>query len=83
MYTVNLKKSVEKELDNLPLKIHDRIISCLILLKENPRPHRVKKLSGREGYRIRIGDYRILYIIDDKDEIVEIISIGHRKDIYG
>ena len=62
-YTVRLKRSAEKELENLPAKIHDRIINALLLLKENPFPNKAKKLQGREGVRIRVGDYRVLYIV--------------------
>ncbi len=81
-YTVKLKKSAEKELENLPAKIHEKIVDLLLSLKENPFPHNLKKLHGRKGYRIRIGDYRILYIIDESDKKIEIISIAHRKEVY-
>jgi len=81
-YKIYLKRSAEKELSHLPLKIHDRIIKRLLSLKRNPKSSNVKKLRGREGYRIRVGDYRILYEIDEKKKRVEIVSIGHRKEIY-
>jgi mRNA interferase RelE/StbE len=81
-YTVNLKRSVEKELDDLPKETHDRITKRIILLKENPRPVGIKKLQGREGYRIRVGNYRVLYTIDDFLKIVEILSISLREDAY-
>lgn len=81
-YTIYIKKSAEKELDRLPIKIYDRIIKQLISLSDNPRPHGVKKLHGREGYRIRVGDYRILYVIDDAEKKVEIVSAAHRKEVY-
>lgn len=74
-YIVTLKRSAEKELEHLPNKIHDRIVNHLISLKENPRPNKAKKLHGREGYRIRVSDYRILYVIDDMEKKVEILSI--------
>ena len=81
-YTVNLNRSSEKELDDLPKKIQDRITKKIISLKENPRPIGIKKLQGREGYRIRVGNYRILYTIDDSLKIVEILSILLREDAY-
>lgn len=81
-YQINLKKSAEKELRQLPDKIHDRVVNRLLLLKKNLRPQNSKKLRGKEGYRIRVRDYRILYIIDDEDKKVEIYSIAHRKDVY-
>ena len=55
-YTVYLKKSAEKELKDLPEDVHDRIVKQLLALKGDPRPRGSKKLRGREGYRIRVGD---------------------------
>jgi len=81
-YTVKLKRSAEKELDNLPTKIHDKVINILLSLKENPFPRNSKKLRGREGYRIRVGDYRILYLVDDLDKNIEVISVAHRREVY-
>ncbi|NUO83413.1 type II toxin-antitoxin system RelE/ParE family toxin [candidate division KSB1 bacterium] len=59
-YQVRLKRSAEKELERLPSEIHDRIVGRLVALKLEPRPQGAKKLRGREGYRIRAGNYRIL-----------------------
>jgi mRNA interferase RelE/StbE len=81
-YTVKLKRSAEKELDNLPKKIHDKVINILLSLKEIPFPHNFKKLRGREGYRIRVGDYRILYLIDESAKNIEVVSVAHRKEVY-
>ncbi|MCL5062264.1 MAG: type II toxin-antitoxin system RelE/ParE family toxin [Nitrospirae bacterium] len=81
-YIVKLKRSAEKELERLPEKIHDRIVVSLIALKENPLPVGVKKLHGREGYRIRVGDYRILYVIYESKKVVEVFSIAHRREVY-
>ena len=53
-YTVKLKRSAERELDNLPTKIHDKVINILLSLRENPFPRNSKKLRGRESYRIRL-----------------------------
>jgi mRNA interferase RelE/StbE len=52
------------------------------MLKENPRPVGCKKLTNQEGYRIRIGNYRILYTIEDENKIVMIYRVGHRRDVY-
>ncbi|MCK4353595.1 type II toxin-antitoxin system RelE/ParE family toxin [candidate division WOR-3 bacterium] len=82
LYAVYLKKSAEKELDRLPWEIHDRIVKRLISLRNNPRPLGTKKLLGREGYRIRVGNYRILYIINEEEKKVEIVSVAHRKEVY-
>lgn len=81
-YVIFLKRSAEKDLNHLPTRIHDRIVEHLISLKEDPRPIGVKKLRGREGYRIRVGDYRILYSIDDLKKKVEVLSIAHRREVY-
>ena len=81
-YTVKLKRSAEKELDHLPTKIHNKVINILLSLKENPFPRNSKKLRGREGYRIRVGDYRILYLIDESEKNIEVVSVAHRKEVY-
>lgn len=59
-----------------------RIVGVIDLLGDNPLPPKALKLRGREGYRIRVGDYRILYTFDGKVMTVLIIKIGHRKDVY-
>ncbi len=81
-YIIKLKRSAEKELDRLPEKLHDRIVKALLALKTNPLPQGAKKLHGREGYRVRVGDYRILYVIDYQNKEIEVFSIAHRKEIY-
>jgi mRNA interferase RelE/StbE len=81
-YLVKLRRSAEKELDSLPGKLHNRIVSALSALKENPLPIGVKKLQGREGYRIRIGGYRVLYVIDKSKKVVDVFSIADRKEVY-
>ena len=81
-YVVLLKKSTEKDLDRLPAKIHDRIVEHLISLREDPRHVGTKKLREREGYRMRVGDYRILYTIDDAKKEVEVFSVAHRREVY-
>jgi mRNA interferase RelE/StbE len=81
-YNVFIKKSAEKELDSIPERIQNRIIDRLLILKENPRPKNAKKLRGKDGFRIRIGDYRILYVISEKENRIDVYSIAHRKDVY-
>lgn len=84
-YTVTLKRSAEKELERFSSSLHDRIIDRLLALRHDPRPPGVKKLhgrDGREGYRIRVGDYRILYTVEEKRKVVEVFSIAHRKEVY-
>ena len=81
-YTVYLKRSAEKELKELPGKVHDRIIEALLSLKANPLPRNAKKLHGREGMRIRVGNYRVLYIVDDARKRIDVISVADRKEVY-
>ena len=81
-HQVRLKASAEKELVRLPEVIHDAVIEKLLALAENPRPSWVKKLRGRAGYRVRVGDYRIVYLIEDAAQIVRVLSIAHRRDVY-
>ena len=58
-------------------------MDALETLAENPRPSGCKKLKGRQGYRIRIGDYWVLYEVEDDKLLVLVFAIGHRRDIYG
>lgn len=84
MYNVVISKSASKEIANLPSQIINRIIPAIKKLGENPRPSGCKKLKGgQNAWRIRVGDYRVIYTIDDVIRIVDVRSIGHRKDIYG
>jgi len=81
-YRVILPKSVQKELDRLPDDVANRILARLTELETNPRPADVKKLKGRSAWRIRVGDYRVIYEIHDRVLQIVIITIGHRREIY-
>jgi mRNA interferase RelE/StbE len=81
-YAVYLKRSAEKELAGLPREVHQKIIKRLLTLKDNPRPPGAKKLWGGERYRIRVGDYRVLYTIDDALHKIEVSAVGHRREVY-
>jgi len=82
-YTVRLKRSAEKELEDFPDHVHNRITERLLTLEQNPRPRGVRKLRGRaEEYRLRVGDYRVLYVVDDAAQVVEVIAIRHRREAY-
>ena len=81
-YAVYLKRSAEKELAGLPEEVHRKIMKRLLTLKDNPRPYGSKKLWGGERYRIRVGDYRILYTIDDALRKIEVSAVGHRREEY-
>lgn len=82
VYTVRLTKTARKQLDKLPDSIALPLLTLISELGMNPRPPGVKKLKGRDGYRVRKGDYRIIYDIIDSVLVIEVIAIGHRKEIY-
>ena len=81
-YQVILPKSVRKELDRLPDDAVERIMTRLAGLETNPRPADVKKLKGRDAWRIRVGDYRVIYEIHDRVLQILVITVGHRREIY-
>ena len=82
-YKVELKPQVLKFLKTLPVQDKDKIVQKLMQVSENPRPDGVVKLSeDPTQYRIRQGDYRIVYSIHDQVLVVEVIEINHRKDVY-
>ena len=81
-YQVILPRSVQKELDRLPDDVARRIVVRLTGLETNPRPADVKKLKGRDAWRIRVGDYRVIYEIHDRILQIIVITVGHRREIY-
>ena len=82
-YTIQLKPSVAKDLRNLPKNVQRRVAEAIDGLATTPRPSGCVKLAGLDDlYRIRIGDYRILYQIRDKELIVLVVSVAHRREAY-
>ena len=81
-YEVHIIRSAEKEIERLPSTIYARLIKRTLALGDNPRPKGAKKLTGSEEYRMRAGDYRILYLVDDKRRIVTVMAVGHRREVY-
>ncbi len=81
-YSVEIISKAEKEFMKLPEFIKAKIRKQILLLEENPRPFRYKKLKETEYYRIRNSDYRVVYSINDKIKVVKVLSIAHRKDVY-
>jgi mRNA interferase RelE/StbE len=80
-YTVVLKRSAERELDALPRGIRDRLVQHLLTLEQEPRPRGSRKLQGLSGRRLRVGDYRILYEVDDTEAKVTVLAVGHRREV--
>ncbi len=81
-YKIVVKKSVAKDLKNIPKKDVQRILSAIEQLANDPRPPQSKKLSGQERFRIRQGNYRILYTIEDDRLVVCVVKVGNRRDVY-
>jgi len=82
-YEITFARSAGKELQALPLNVAERILTKIEGLASNPRPHGCKKLSGPTRlWRLRVGDYRIVYDIDDEERVVDISVIRHRSVAY-
>ena len=82
LYRIEVSNTSHQQIRRLPEQTQERINQAIAHLTENPRPLGVKKLTAREGYRIRVGDYRILYQIDDAAKLVIIYRIAARGDVY-
>jgi len=81
-YELRVKPSVAKDLRNVPREDVQRIVARMESLRDDPRPPGSEKLTSRDHYRVRQGDYRILYTIGDAELPVEVLKVGHRRDVY-
>jgi len=82
-YRLLIKPSAVKEIEAIPLKRdRQRLVERISKLAEDPRPSGSEKISGQEKYRVRQGRYRILYSIEAQDLLVQVVKVGHRKDVY-
>lgn len=81
-YSVRIKRSAVKEIERLPRKDRVRVLERIGALATDPRPPGVEKLSDSEKYRVRQGDYRILYEIIDRELVVTVVRVGHRGEVY-
>ena len=82
MYKIKLDNNARKDLDKIEFDIAKRIIDKIKLLENEPRPFGSIKLKGENAYRIRMGNFRILFEIDDKIKEITVYNIAHRKDVY-
>ncbi len=83
MFEVFLERGAEKDLRRLSQSLHDRIVRAINALSRNPRPPGCRKLTGSENdWRIRVGDYRVIYEIADADHIVRVNRVRHRREVY-
>ena len=83
MYEVYLERAAERDLKRLPAEIFHRIIPRIQGLADNPRPLGCRKLTGSvSDWRIRVGDYRVVYEIDETENVVRIFRVRHRREAY-
>lgn len=82
MYRLEISHTAHRQISKLPAQTRERVNSAIALLAEDPRPSGVKKLTARDGYRIRVGDYRILYHLDDEAKTVVVYRVMPRENVY-
>ena len=81
-YSLVIKRSAERELRSIQKQDMRRILSRIQALAHQPRPPGSEKLSAEDRFRVRQGDYRIVYAVDDERRIVEVVKVGHRREVY-
>jgi mRNA interferase RelE/StbE len=81
-YLVSITRPAQKEINDLPVAEAARVRAAIAALAENPRPQGCIKLTDRDGWRIRVGSYRVIYEISDGQLLVTVIRVGNRRDIY-
>lgn len=81
-YSVVIKRSAAKELEDVPRKDRPKLVGKIQALATNPRPEGSEKLAGQDRYRIRHGDYRVLYEVDDTVVVVTVVRVAHRREVY-
>jgi mRNA interferase RelE/StbE len=82
IYSLFILRRAQKELENLPPESYERVCRVILSLAQDPRPAGCKKLSGREGWRARVGVFRVVYEIDEDSSTVTVLHVGHRRDVY-
>ncbi|QKJ30838.1 type II toxin-antitoxin system RelE/ParE family toxin [Mucilaginibacter mali] len=82
IHQITISKTAQKQLNKLTDNVAVKLIEAIEGLATDPRPNNCKKLKGREAYRIRVNDYRIIYEIFDKILLIDVVALGHRRDIY-
>lgn len=81
-YRVFISPVAQRESDRLPREMYERIKAAILALAQTPRPHGSKKLSGSDYWRIRQGDYRVIYEIDDREKTATVLRVRHRREAY-
>ena len=81
-YEILIEKPAQRVLARISQPHQDRIIRAIETLRTHPRPQGAEKLSGRDAWRIRVGNYRVIYEINDGESIVLVVTLGHRREVY-
>jgi mRNA interferase RelE/StbE len=81
-YEIIIPKTVQRQINKLPINERNTILKSLVNLQENTRPTNSLKMKNSSGYRLRVGEYRVLYDINDQAQLITLRRIGHRRDIY-
>lgn len=81
-YRIEVRPAALRALRKLDRDVRPRIEGAIALLAEDPRPPASRPLHGRPGYRVRVGDYRIIYTVEDEVLLVVVVALGHRRDVY-
>jgi mRNA interferase RelE/StbE len=81
-YELFVARKVEKYLARIPRGNAERIESAIENIAQDPRPEQCDKLKANKGFKVRVGDYRILYTVDDNERVVRVYRVGDRKDVY-
>ncbi|MCS5715592.1 type II toxin-antitoxin system RelE/ParE family toxin [Herbiconiux sp. CPCC 205716] len=81
-YRIELRPAAIRALKRVDLQDRDRLRGAIALLGQDPRPPGARALQGRPGLRVRVGDYRIIYTVDDQVLVVAVVTLGHRSDVY-
>jgi len=81
-YRVEVQRSAERDLERLSPRLFERIADRLTRLAADPRPANAEKLVGLEAYRLRVGDHRVVYEVDDRARLIVVTRVRHRRDVY-
>jgi mRNA interferase RelE/StbE len=81
-YAIIFRSSAAKELRKLPAPARKQVSELIDSLTRNPRPHGVKKMAGIDAWRIRVGDYRVVYSVLDQQLLIEVVKAGNRREVY-
>lgn len=83
-FTIVIEGAARRSIERLPRDVQERVRSRIDALAENPRPHGVKRLTGRTGdlLRLRVGDYRVIYRVEDARLVVVVVTVSHRREVY-